>query len=56
LPTSSEFVPAVIESFDELIDDLQQSTRVGLNGCLGAQLAPIFVVTRSSHGMTEAIR
>ena len=55
LPAAADFVPAVIERFNQLIDDLKQSTRVRLNGCQGAELSPVFFVSRDSHAMAEAI-
>ncbi len=44
--------PSLIQRDDELIDDLQQSARIGLNGCEGAKLLPVFFV--DGHVMTKA--
>jgi hypothetical protein len=52
LPSSANLVPALIEHFDESIDNLQQSARIGLNGCQGAKLSPVFFV--DSHVTIKA--
>jgi hypothetical protein len=49
--TFADLVLAPIERFDELIDDLQQSAGVGLNGCQRAKLPPVFFV--SSHAIRQ---
>jgi hypothetical protein len=50
--TSTHLVPTFIKHFDQLFDDLQQSTRVGLNGCHSTELSPVFFV--DSHSVKKA--
>jgi hypothetical protein len=54
LLTLAHFFPSIIEHHDQLIDDLQQSARVGLNGGPCAKLSPVFFVFVGSHITTKA--
>jgi hypothetical protein len=52
LPTLAHLFPALIEHDDELIDDLQQSARIGLRSCQCAKLSPVFFI--DSHVIARA--